>query len=82
MFWIFYENDLIIIIDYILVAEQCLHTQEFFCFSCCPASEELGVYKELGGDPARTGQLAQTGQRDTPYHMLFETEKEFVDSNN
>lgn len=42
MFWIFYENDLIIIIDYILVAEQCLHTQEFFCFSCCPASEDAG----------------------------------------
>ena len=37
----------------IIVAEQYLHAQGLFWFLCCPAPEELGLFKEIGGDRTR-----------------------------
>lgn len=37
----------------IVVAEQYLHPQGLFWFLCCPAPEELGLCKEIGGDRTR-----------------------------
>ena len=44
-------------------------SQSASIFLCCPASEGLGVHKELRG--TQPAQLPQTGQRDIPYSVVL-----------
>ena len=45
--------------------------QGLFCFSCCPASEQAGVHKKLGGDTASTGDPSQPGGYSAPYDVVL-----------
>lgn len=52
--WIFYENGNDNTIMFYLLQSRAAENQGILCFLCFPASEELEMHKELGGNRNRT----------------------------
>lgn len=52
--WIFNENNSDNTPISSVIAEQCLDSQGFLCFSYWSAVRKLGVQEKLGGDKARS----------------------------
>lgn len=56
--------------------EWCPHGWGFFCFSCCPASQELSGHKELGRDRTRTAGLELLkGNPSLPYAIVLSNKR-------